>query len=64
MLLSLIYFYLFLQHSVLFRQSDESLDKPSNIGTRISGFRDKADVASSPESFASARDGVSIRYIG
>ncbi|KAH0952550.1 hypothetical protein HN011_003029 [Eciton burchellii] len=46
------------QHSVLFRQSEESLDKPSNIGTRISGFRDKADVASSPESFASARDGV------
>ncbi|XP_026825155.1 mitoguardin [Ooceraea biroi] len=46
------------QHSVLFRnESEESLDKPSNIGMRISGFRDK-DVASSPESFASARDGV------
>ncbi|XP_071639802.1 mitoguardin isoform X2 [Temnothorax longispinosus] len=47
------------QHSVLFRNdSEESLDKPSNIGTRISGFRDKADAASSPESFESARDGV------
>ncbi|XP_067215869.1 mitoguardin isoform X2 [Linepithema humile] len=47
------------QHSVLFRnESEESLDKPSNIGTRISGMRDKADVASSPESFESARDGV------
>ncbi|XP_011876004.1 PREDICTED: protein FAM73B isoform X2 [Vollenhovia emeryi] len=48
------------QHSVLFRNdSEESLDKPSNIGTRLSGIRDnKADVASSPESFESARDGV------
>ncbi|XP_012530750.1 mitoguardin isoform X2 [Monomorium pharaonis] len=47
------------QHSVLFRNdSEESLDKPSNIGTRLSGFRDKADAASSPDSFESARDGV------
>ncbi|XP_076277560.1 mitoguardin [Lasioglossum baleicum] len=48
------------QHSVLFRnESEESLNshKPSNIGTRISG-KDKADAASSPESFESARDGV------
>ncbi|XP_018342555.1 PREDICTED: mitoguardin isoform X1 [Trachymyrmex septentrionalis] len=47
------------QHSVLFRNdSEESLDKPSNFGTRLFGFRDKADAASSPESFESARDGV------
>ncbi|XP_068970234.1 mitoguardin isoform X1 [Bombus flavifrons] len=48
------------QHSVLFRNEDEeSIDshKPSNIGSRISG-KDKADAASSPESFESARDGV------
>ncbi|XP_011159119.2 mitoguardin isoform X2 [Solenopsis invicta] len=45
------------QHSILFRNdSEESLDKPSNIGTRMSGYR--ADAASSPESFESARDGV------
>jgi len=51
----------FLQHSILFRNdSEESLDKPSNIRTRISGIRDKADAASSPESFESARDGVSF----
>ena len=51
---------MFLQHSVLFRNEDEeSIDshKPSNIGSRISG-KDKADAASSPESFESARDGV------
>ena len=49
-----------MQHSVLFRNEDEeSIDshKPSNIGSRISG-KDKADAASSPESFESARDGV------
>ncbi|KAG5325911.1 MIGA2 protein, partial [Acromyrmex heyeri] len=47
------------QHSVLFRNdSEESLDKPSNFGARLFGFRDKADAASSPESFESARDGV------
>ncbi|KAM0735202.1 Mitoguardin [Formica fusca] len=47
------------QHSVLFRnESEESLNKTSNIGTRMSGIRDKADAASSPESFESARDGV------
>ncbi|XP_043254091.1 mitoguardin [Colletes gigas] len=46
------------QHSVLFRnESEESLDKPSKIGTRLS-TKDKADAASSPESFESARDGV------
>ncbi|XP_029052702.1 mitoguardin [Osmia bicornis bicornis] len=46
------------QHSVLFRnESEESIDKPSNIATRISG-KEKADAASSPESFESARDGV------
>ncbi|XP_015434221.1 PREDICTED: protein FAM73B [Dufourea novaeangliae] len=48
------------QHSVLFRHdSQESVEshKPSNISTRISG-KDKADAASSPESFESARDGV------
>ncbi|KAG7196655.1 hypothetical protein KM043_015993 [Ampulex compressa] len=48
------------QHSVLFRnESEESLSsrKPSNVGTRISA-KDKADAASSPESFESARDGV------
>lgn len=45
----------------MFRNEDEeSIDshKPSNIGSRISG-KDKADAASSPESFESARDGVS-----
>ncbi|KAG5317568.1 MIGA2 protein, partial [Pseudoatta argentina] len=48
-----------LPHSVLFRNdSEESLDKPSNFGARLFGFRDKADAASSPESFESARDGV------
>ncbi|KAL6439199.1 hypothetical protein ACFW04_003851 [Cataglyphis niger] len=47
------------QHSVLFRnESEESLNKTSNVGTRMSGIRDKADAASSPESFESARDGV------
>ncbi|XP_054007523.1 mitoguardin [Hylaeus anthracinus] len=46
------------QHSVLFRnESEESVDKPSKIGTRLSA-KDKADAASSPESFESARDGV------
>ena len=53
----------FLQHSVLFRNdSEESLDKPSNFGARLFGFRDKADAASSPESFESARDGVSYMH--
>lgn len=54
-----------MQHSVLFRNEDEeSIDshKPSNIGSRISG-KDKADAASSPESFESARDGVSLDFI-
>lgn len=54
-----------MQHSVLFRNEDEeSIDshKPSNIGSRISG-KDKADAASSPESFESARDGVSLDLI-
>ncbi|XP_020282722.1 mitoguardin [Pseudomyrmex gracilis] len=47
------------QHSVLFRnESEESLDKPSNIGARLSSIKEKADAASSPESFESARDGV------
>lgn len=48
------------QHSVLFRDGSlESLysHKPSNVGSRISG-RDRADAASSPESFESARDAV------
>ncbi|XP_078044617.1 mitoguardin isoform X3 [Augochlora pura] len=48
------------QQSVLFRNdSEETLDsrKPSHIGSRISG-KEKADAASSPESFESARDGV------
>ncbi|XP_076183841.1 mitoguardin [Ptiloglossa arizonensis] len=46
------------QHSVLFRNEDEeSLGKPSKISTRLS-TKDKADAASSPESFESARDGV------
>ncbi|XP_043491252.1 mitoguardin [Polistes fuscatus] len=48
------------QHSVLFRDdSQESLEDrhPSNLGMRISG-KEKADAASSPESFESARDGV------
>lgn len=48
------------QHSVLFRnESEESVEshKPSNIGSRLSA-KDKADAASSPESFESARDGV------
>ncbi|KAL0104813.1 hypothetical protein PUN28_016448 [Cardiocondyla obscurior] len=49
------------QRSVLFRNdSEESLDKPSNIGSRIAGLKDRKgnDAASSPESFESARDGV------
>ncbi|XP_032683993.1 mitoguardin [Odontomachus brunneus] len=48
------------QHSVLFRNdSEESLDsrKPSHVETRISG-KERVDVASSPDSFESARDGV------
>ncbi|XP_035734759.1 mitoguardin-like [Vespa mandarinia] len=48
------------QHSVLFRDdSQESLESrhQSNMGMRISG-KEKADAASSPESFESARDGV------
>lgn len=49
----------------MFRNEDEeSIDshKPSNVGSRISG-KDKADAASSPESFESARDGVSNFFV-
>ncbi|CAK9809889.1 Miga [Anthophora plagiata] len=48
------------QQSVLFRNEDEESGdshKPSNIDTRLSD-KDKANVASSPESFESARDGI------
>ncbi|XP_015595022.1 mitoguardin [Cephus cinctus] len=48
------------QHSVLFRNESEVSEesyKRSAAGTRLSA-KDKAEVASSPESFASARDGV------
>ncbi|XP_066596430.1 mitoguardin isoform X2 [Prorops nasuta] len=48
------------QHSVLFRNDDDSSEesyKQSNIESRTSN-REKADAASSPESFESARDGV------
>ncbi|XP_043463546.1 mitoguardin [Leptopilina heterotoma] len=49
------------QHSVLFRNDTESEEshKPSTVGThRLSTIKDKPEAASSPESFASARDGV------
>ena len=49
----------------MFRNEDEeSIDshKPSNVGSRISG-KDKADAASSPQSFESARDGVSNFFV-
>lgn len=49
------------QHSVLFRHDTESEEshKPSTVGThRLSTIKDKPEAASSPESFASARDGV------
>ncbi|XP_012262626.2 mitoguardin isoform X2 [Athalia rosae] len=51
------------QHSVLFRNESEAASeesrKPSVSGTRASsGYREKHEAASSPESFESARDGV------
>ncbi|XP_031778587.1 mitoguardin isoform X3 [Nasonia vitripennis] len=48
------------QHSVLFRNGSESEEshKPSTVGTRLSMCKDKHDPASSPESYASAKDGV------
>ncbi|XP_014205063.1 mitoguardin [Copidosoma floridanum] len=48
------------QHSVLFRNESDSEDshKPSTLATRLSVIRDKHDPASSPESYASAKDGV------
>ncbi|XP_058799181.1 mitoguardin isoform X2 [Phymastichus coffea] len=48
------------QHSVLFRNDSDSEEshRPSTLGTRLSMSRDKHDPASSPESYASAKDGV------
>lgn len=49
------------QHSVLFKNGGSESDashRPSTIGTRLSVSRDKHDPASSPESYASAKDGV------
>ena len=53
------------QHSVLFKNDSDSEEshKPSTVGTRLSGNKDKHDPASSPESYASAKDGVSKNMI-
>ena len=47
---------------MLFKNETDSEEshKPSTVGTRLSMCKDKHDPASSPESYASAKDGVSF----